>query len=502
MTVPFLAVESLRKAYDTNLVLRGLDLEVRAGEVHALTGENGAGKSTLVRILAGLIQADSGTILIDGRRARLASAAQAAAYGIAIVHQDFDLVPLMTVAENLSLGCETRRYGFLDHRAERRRAVEQLAAAQVHLDPDAKVAELSVAQRQLLVIARAVAAQSRLLVLDEPTSSLGAEDASLLLDTIRTLRSKGVAVLLITHRLDEVFAVADRISVLRDGCRVACRVPAETNAHEIATLMVGREIRARIPRTTSRPATPCLDLRNLMAPGLRGPINLSVKAGEIVGLYGLRGSGRTALLRALIGIARRSDGEILIEGRSVPARSAAEVMEAGVGWVCRDRKLQGVVPTMTLGENLTLAALDQLSRFGLIDRPREFDAVDRQIRDLGIRPNDAGARIGTLSGGNQQKVMLARWLVRTPKLLVLDEPTAGVDVGAKADIHAAIESLVDRGMGVLLVSSELADVLMLSDRIAVMHEGALLGILDRADATEERIMQMIHAPATTSVARA
>lgn len=502
MMAPFLAIEGLRKSYDTTAVLRGLDLEVRAGEVHALTGENGAGKSTLVRILAGLTQADAGHIRIEGRPVRFSTPAQSAAAGIAIVHQDFDLVPLMTVAENLSLGCEIHRYGFVDRRAERLRAKEQLAAAQAHLDPDIRVADLSVAQRQLLVIARAVAAQSRLLVLDEPTSSLGADDVGLLLDTVRTMSSRGVAVILITHKLDEVFAVADHISVLRDGCRVACRTPAETSPREIATLMVGREIRARSARASDRPATPCLDIRNLIAPGLRGAINLSVKSGEILGLYGLRGSGRTALLRALFGTARRRGGEIVVEGRSLVAHSPAEVMAAGVGWVCRDRKVQGVVPTMTVGENLTLAALDQLSRFGLIDRTRESEAVDRQVRELGVRPNDARARIGTLSGGNQQKVMLARWLVRSPKLLVLDEPTAGVDVGAKADIHAAIESLVERGMGVLLVSSELEDVLLLSDRIAVMHEGALLGCLDRAEATEQRIMQMIHEPTVTSVARA
>ena len=347
-------------------------------------------------------------------------------------------------------------------------------------------------------IARAIAARCRLMVLDEPTSSLGADDAGRLLDTLRRLRDTGVAVLLITHRLEEIFAVADRVSVLRDGRRVASLESAQTTAAQIARLMVGRDIPARRTRARARAGMPGLEVRGLLAPGLSAPVSFSVQGGEVLGLYGLRGSGRTALLRALFGLVRRRAGEIRLRGEPLNGRTTAAIMAQGMGWVCRDRKIQGVVPTMTVAENLTLASLDRLSRAGFIDRGREAREVAEQVSRLGIRPPDANAGIGTLSGGNQQKVMLGRWLLRQPSFLVLDEPTAGVDVGAKAEIHAAIGSMVESGMSVLLVSSELPDVLALSDRIAVMHEGALRGCLDRGQATEEGIMQLIHLPAVTS----
>jgi ABC-type sugar transport system ATPase subunit len=491
-----LQTRALCKSYDGRAALTRVDLEIREGEVHSLVGENGAGKSTLVRILSGLQAPDSGELKFASRSLREFTPATAQDSGIAVVHQDFDLAPNMTVAENLGLGDEPTWFpGLINHRALIKRAQAQLSAAQIDIDANTPVAQLSVAQRQLVAIARCVATGTRLLILDEPTSSLGADDIALLLAAIRRQQAAGVAVLFISHKLDEIFAVSDRISVFRDGCSVGTREAAQTSRQELVSMMVGRELTPH-----HRPVSPAgqpqrLLIRGLSTQALKSRVDLEIKRGEILGLYGLRGSGRTALIRALFGLDKLLQGEICLDGEPVNIRSPQRAIKAGIAWVCRDRKEKGLLPNMSVKENLTIAALKNLSRFGLINARREQAATQRYIERLRIRTSGGDQGITALSGGNQQKVMLARWLLCAPRLLVLDEPTVGVDVGAKAEIYALAQELAADGMSILLVSSELAELLALSDRIEVMHEGALVGSLDRNEATEERVMQLIHASA-------
>ena len=495
MSPPLLHVRGLSKSYDGKTVLNRVDLTVYIGEVATLAGENGAGKSTLVKILSGSTKPDEGEVEFAGQLIRKFTPADARSLGIAVVHQDFDLAPNMTVAESLSLGREPRRlFGLVDRREELKLARTLLDSVRLNIDARTLVGDLSVAQRQLLALAKCVASKARLLILDEPTSSLSTDDVAQLLEVIREQRAAGTTVLFISHKLDEVFKVSDRIIVFRDGRNVAVRRAPSTDPDEVISLMVGRHLvpRAERPRSTLRPKR--LEIQAIRAKGLSADINLDVRQGEVLGLYGLRGSGRTALLRALFGLEKPTGGNVAVDGRTIQLRSPRAAVNAGMAWVCRDRRERGLLPNMSVGENITLTALAKVSRFGLIGGGQEAAATGLHIQRLGIRTTGADQSIMALSGGNQQKVMLARALMCSPRVLILDEPTVGIDVGAKSEIYALIEELVAEGMSILLVSSELPEVLSISDRVGVMREGAIVGTLDRLEATEERVMQLIHSP--------
>ena len=488
-----LEIESLSKQYDGRYALENVRFGIRPGEVLALAGENGAGKSTLARIIAGVISADSGRMTMDGREVAIRSPSDARNLGIAVVHQDFDLAPNLTVAENLVLGAEPECLpGFVHLRRLRDMALRQLATVGLAIDPDALVGQLGVAERQLVAIARTISTPVRLLVLDEPTSALAADDIEHLLGLVDQQRAAGTAVLFISHKLDEVFRVSDRISVFRDGRNAGIRETAGTDAGEIISMMVGRELTSRAHREVPVADTPSLSVRGLRARGLRGPVSLSLRAGEILGLYGLKGSGRIDLLRALFGSEVPEAGEVRLDGKLLQIRSPADAIRAGIAWVCRDRKELGLFGNFDLKENLSIAALDSMASGGFVDSRAERKAVQEYVGRLGIRTTGPGQAITALSGGNQQKVLLARALLCAPKILILDEPTAGIDVGAKSEIYALMHEMSAKGLGILLVSSELPEVLALSDRVLVMHEGVLAGALDRLEATEERVMQLIH----------
>jgi ABC-type sugar transport system ATPase subunit len=492
--IPLLQITGLSKSYEGSFALQGVGFEIRRGEVHALTGENGAGKSTLVKILSGITHRDAGEIRLDGQLLRDLTPVHARTLGIAVVHQDFDLAPNMTVAENVLLGEERQWFpGLVHQRRGREETRRRLQRVGLDVHPDIPVSELSVAQRQLLAIAKTIASPVRLLILDEPTSSLSADDTAHLLDLIRQRKAAGTSVLFISHKLDEVFTIADRISVFRDGRNAGTYATAETSVDDIVRMMVGRELPQRQGNETTAQQLHCLEIRKLEAAGLTASIDLSLHHGEVLGLYGLKGSGRTALLRALFGLEPCSGGEIWLDGKVVPIHSPLQAMRAGMAWVCRDRKERGLFPNLDVQANLTLPALDSLARFGFVLRGKERQATLSQFESLGIRTAGPDQPITALSGGNQQKVMLARWLLCQPRVLVLDEPTAGIDVGAKAEIYALMRRLAAQGMGILLVSSELTEVLALSDRILVMHQGALAGSLVASEAGEEKIMQLIHA---------
>jgi len=491
---PLLQAEGVSKSYDGSWALQGVDFEILQGEVHALTGENGAGKSTLVNVLSGMTSADAGEIRIDGRPLHDLTPNMARALGIAVVHQDFDLAPNLTVAENLFLGDEPKWFpSLVNKRREQEQARTRLDTVGLDIHPDTPVGDLSVAQRQLVAIAKAISSPVRLLILDEPTSTLAADDTRHLLDLIRQRKAAGTSVLFISHKLDEVFGIADRVSVFRDGCNVGTRRIPDTSTSEVVGMMVGRELAAPHRGKPVLQQNVCLRISGLEAAGLGGGFDLSLRHGEVLGLYGLKGSGRSVLLRALFGLTRRRGGEILIDGKPSAIHSPLQAIRKGLAWVCRDRKERGLFPNLDVQANLTLPALDSLSRFGFVLRGKERRATLKQIESLGIRTAGPDQPITALSGGNQQKVMLARWLLCAPRVLVLDEPTAGIDVGAKAEIYALVRRLTAAGMGILLVSSELPEVLALSDRILVMHEGALAGILDAEDASEQKVMQLIHA---------
>jgi ABC-type sugar transport system ATPase subunit len=486
---PLVELRSVRKSFGATAALAGVDLEVCAGEVHAWVGENGAGKSTAARVLAGLHGDYGGEIRVLGRPVRVASPADAAACGIALVHQELSLVPELSVAENVFLGREPRaRWPWLvDFSAMRRGARALLESFGAVLDTDARAGALSPGERQRVEIAKGLAREPRLLILDEPTSSLSIPETRELLAAVRALRARGAAVVYVSHRLEEVFAVADRISVLRDGRRVATGLRSDWDEASLVRAMVGRDLAAREPAPRAAGEV----LLEVDALGRRGSfdgVGFALRAGEILGVAGLVGSGASALLRALCGLAPAERGAIRVRGQPQRIARPRDAIRLGIGFVPADRRAEGLIPDRPLRENASLAALRALSRGPCIDRARERQAVDALRGELGLGAIGSEIPVGRLSGGNQQKVTLARALLPGPGVLLLDEPTRGVDVAAKADIHAAIEQRVRAGAALLLASSDLLELLALCDRILVMRAGRMVAQLARGEATEERVI--------------
>jgi rhamnose transport system ATP-binding protein len=484
-----LEVEGLEKSFPGVRALAGVRFDVRAGEVHALLGENGAGKSTLIKIVSGVYRPDVGEIRIDGREARFAGPQEAQATGIATVYQELLLFPDLTVAENVFLGHAPRtRWGGIDWRAMRARAAEILASLEVHeLDVTAPVSALSVANRQRVEIAKALSLNARVLILDEPTAALPEADALRLFAIVRNLRARGVGVVYISHRMAEIFALADRVTVLRDGARVATKPVSATSEPELIAMMVGRAIEQLFPKVAARVGEPVLEVRDLVAPPVVRGVSLSVRAGEIVGLAGLIGSGRSELAQAVFGILPIASGEIRLGGRTVRVASPGDAKRHGVAYVPEDRATQGVIRPMSLRHNVSLAVLRRIARRWLVDRGAEEELAVDAIARFAIRARGPEQIVGKLSGGNQQKVVLGKWLATRPKLLIMDEPTRGIDVGAKAEIHRLMGELAAQGLAVLMISSELPEVLGMSDRILVMREGRIAAEFARGEADQETI---------------
>ena len=485
-----LRATNVAKAYAGVQALSSASLEVRAGEVHALVGENGAGKSTLIKILTGAVQPDSGEIALDGEILRHLTPRTAKSLGIAAIYQQPALFAELTVAENIALGVEkTGRWGRVDWRARRRRAIALLERVGARIDPDAEAGALGMAQQQLVEIARALGADARLLILDEPTASLSKDDADNLLRVVRELRANGVGMIYISHRLEELPQIADRVTVLRDGSTIATREMAEVNREQLIQMMVGRELSSVFPKRVVPLGDTVLELRDVgcRASGTSG-VNLSVRAGEIVGLSGLVGAGRSELARIIFGLTPADEGEILVRGARVRIGSPAEAIAHGIAYVPEDRRRHGVVLDMPVSENITLAALTNLTHFGAFDFGRERELARDYTQRLGVKTASIRSLVSTLSGGNQQKVALSRWLVTRPSVLILDEPTQGIDVGAKSEIHELMTELAEQGVAILMISSELPEILGMSDRIAVLQGGTVVSVVDRADATPERIL--------------
>ena len=489
---PLLAVSGIAKSFAGVHALRGVSFDLQPGEVHALVGENGAGKSTLIKVITGAHAPDAGSIEIDGHPVHHNSPLLSRSLGIAAIYQQPALFPDLTVAENLALGYETgglwRR---IDWRGRRARAKELLDRIGARLSPEAPVGSLTMPEQQMVEIAKSLGARAKVLIMDEPTASLPEHEVENLFRVVRDLKAQGVGIIYISHRLDELYALADRVTVLRDGQTVATKPMKDMARAELIRLMVGREISAIFPKREVTPGDVVLETRSLDCrdSGLRG-ISLSIRAGEILGLAGLVGAGRTELARVLFGLTPATGGGILLGGKPITVRTPSEAVDLGIAYVPEDRRRHGVILEMPIAANTTLAVLRRLSRGGLLDFARERELASDYVMKLAVKTPSIDAAAGTLSGGNQQKVALARWLATEPKLLILDEPTQGIDVGAKAEIHKLMGDLAARGLAILMISSELPEVLGMSDRVGVMRGGALVGTLSRADATQERVMAL------------
>jgi rhamnose transport system ATP-binding protein len=492
MSESLLHAVGLTKAYAGVHALRGASLELRPGEVHALVGENGAGKSTLVKILTGAVEADGGHVRFEGRIVTHNSPRRARALGIVAIYQQPALFPDLTVAENIAIGVEPGEWWRrVDWPRRRQRARKLLAEVGAAIDPEMEAGSLSMPQQQLVEIARALGASARVLILDEPTASLSEEDVRNLFRVVRNLRGQGVGMIYISHRLEELFEIADRVTVLRDGATIETRPMSGVSRQQLIHLMVGRELNAVFPKRGVEKGDERLEVRGLKshAGGVRG-VSLTVRAGEIVGLAGLVGAGRTELARAIFGLAPVDEGEVRLHGQPARFSSPAEAIAAGIAYLPEDRRRHGVILEMPIHSNITLASLARLSGPLGLDGRRETETTVDCVRTLQIKTPATYAPVATLSGGNQQKVALGRWLVTKPSVLILDEPTQGVDVGAKSEIHALMVDLAEQGVAILMISSDLPEILGMSDRVAVMRAGEIAGVLSRADATPQAVLAL------------
>jgi rhamnose transport system ATP-binding protein len=485
---PVLALEHASKAFGAIHALEGVSIALHAGEAHALVGENGAGKSTLVKILAGVHLPDEGALLVDGAPSVLRSPAEARDAGIAIIHQEPVQFPDLTVAENIFTGRQPLRTG---RRIDRRTMDEQTAAIferlGVPIDPDRIARGLSIAEQQIVEIAKALSLNARVIVMDEPTAALSAVEVDRLFRVVQTLRADGVAVLFISHRLEEVFALCQRVTVLRDGRLVLSRELAALAPDDLVRAMVGRELEDHVP-TETEIGEPVLVVERLTREGVFVDISFEVRAGEIVALAGLVGAGRSEVASAIFGIDRFDGGRVSVNGRVLRRGSPTGAMAAGVAFVPEDRRQQGLVMEQSIARNVTLASLRRLARFGLIRATAERRFARDWTTRLQVKYGRLSSPMTSLSGGNQQKVVLAKWLGRNPSLLIVDEPTRGIDVGTKAEVHRLLEELAGRGVAILVISSELPEVLRLANRILVMREGRLVAEVDHAHANEETIV--------------
>ncbi|MFF6888027.1 sugar ABC transporter ATP-binding protein [Streptomyces sp. NPDC012421] len=496
---PLLTMTGITKTFPGVRALDGVDLEVRAGEVHCVLGQNGAGKSTLIKVLAGAHQPDGGRITWRGEEVAPASPIAAMRLGIATLYQELDLVEGLSVAENVFLGHEPTSAGFVVRARTAREATVRLLRRLGHgeIDPHRPVAELSAAQRQIVSLARALSHEVRLIIMDEPSAALDPEEVDNLFRTVADLTANGIAVVYISHRLEEIRRIGDRVTVLKDGRTVARGLPAKsTSTDEVVRLMTGRAIEYVFPERpdrTARPldAAPVLRVEGLARDGEFTPVDLELRPGEIVGLAGLVGSGRSEILETVYGARRPTAGRVLVDGVPLRPGSVPAAVRAGIGLAPEERKAQALMLMESVTRNVTVSTLSRFSRAGWLDRRGERATARRATRELSLRPDDPDARVSTLSGGNQQKAVLARWLLRGCKVLLLDEPTRGVDIGARAELYAVIRRLADDGLAVLLVSSDVPEVLGLADRVLVLREGDVVHTADARDLDEHRVLDLV-----------
>jgi ABC-type sugar transport system ATPase subunit len=488
---PFiLEARGIRKTFPGVIALDDVSFGLKAGEIHCLVGENGAGKSTLIKVFAGQYSPDQGELILDGERIRFSSPADALARKISVVYQDLQLVPYLSVAENISLGQWATTAGLINRAAMYERAKAALEQVGTYIDPKAIVANLSTAKQQLVEIARALSHDTRVLILDEPTAALSESEADSLFVVLGRLRESGIALLYVSHRLEEVFLLGDRITVLRDGKYIGTEDRQNVTPDHVVSMMVGSDVSLYPERKhRAKLGSKLLEVRDLSLRGVVDKVSLELHKGEILGLAGIVGAGRTEFAQCLFGVTPADSGEIRIGGNVVNIKSPRSAKDHGLALVPEDRKNQGIVSILSVRENTSLGILKKVSRFGWLDVKKEHNLVSTYKDRLSIKAPSLETQILTLSGGNQQKVVIARWLATSPKLLILDEPTQGIDVGAKAEIHALIEDLVSEGIGIILISSELPELLAMSDRVLVMRKGRVVAELDGKRATKEEVIK-------------
>ncbi|MEP6478404.1 MAG: sugar ABC transporter ATP-binding protein [Rhodoglobus sp.] len=487
---PALELSRIAKAFGAVIALTNGTLALRSGSIHALVGENGAGKSTLVKIIAGLYQRDSGEFLLDGASVDFTSTAQSKAAGIAVIYQEPTLFPDLSVTENIFMGRQpTRSLGRIDRKRMRDEAVGLFKRLGVRIDPDRPTLGLSIADQQLIEIAKAISLDAKVLVMDEPTAALSGVEVDRLFAVARSLRDEGRALLFISHRFDEVFELCDTVTVMRDGAYISTSPIAGTTVDQIVRQMVGRDVSSLFPKTEATIGDAVLVVEGLTQPGEFHDVSFSVRSGEIVALAGLVGAGRSEIARAIFGVDPYKSGAVTINGKRVPKRNPAAAMALGLALVPEDRRKQGLVLDSSVARNATLAIRQSISKLGVFITDRAENTAARVWAGrLEVKTSALDTEAGTLSGGNQQKVVLAKWLATNPSLLIVDEPTRGIDVGTKAEVHRLLSELAGRGMAVLMISSELPEVLGMADRVLVVREGRITADIDRADATAESVM--------------
>jgi len=486
-----ISMRDIHKAFGANKVLEGVNIDIQDAEIHALMGENGAGKSTLMNILTGLHKKDNGTIVIDGKERVFDNPKEAEENGVAFIHQELNIWPELTVLENLFINKEpVTSFGLIHSKKMKAIANEQFKKLAISIPLQQEAGKCSVGEQQMIEIAKALMTDAKVIIMDEPTAALTEREIQTLFQVIRSLKKSGVSIVYISHRMEEIFTICDSITVMRDGKTVDTKAIPETNFDEVVRKMVGRELTDRFPERSPKPGETMLEVKGLARKGVFKNVNFSVRSGEIVGVSGLMGAGRTEVMRTIFGLDGKYTGDIFISGKKVVIKTPSQAVQLGLGFITEDRKEEGLVLDFSLKDNIALPSLYSFAPKGLINEKSEQDFVELLIKRLTIKTESSRTSAKNLSGGNQQKVVIAKWIGIGPKVLILDEPTRGVDVGAKREIYQLMNELTDRGVAIIMVSSELPEVLGMSDRILVFREGQLTGEVSKKEATQEKIMTL------------
>ena len=482
-------MRGIDKSFGGNAVLKDAGFLLEGGEIHALMGENGAGKSTLMKILTGVYTKDAGTVIVDGKEVCYKNAQEAEKAGIVFIHQELNVLFDLTVEENMFLGKEIRnRFGVCNKKAMRARVKEVLDKLGVDIDPGETMSNLSVGQQQMIEIAKALMVDAKVIIMDEPTAALTQSETEVLFEVVKSLRKKGVSIVYISHRMEEIFELCDRITILRDGSYIDTKRIVDTDMNDVVKMMIGREIGERYPNREVNIGDVVLEVKDFTCPGVFEQVSFQVHAGEVLGVSGLMGAGRTEIMQAIFGNMPHTTGTLFLNGKEIQNKNPQQAMKNGIGFITEDRKVEGLMLEKSIMENISIANLGRISNGGVIQKKAEQDLVKRGIEELHIKCFGPQHECDNLSGGNQQKVVFAKWIYTDPKVLILDEPTRGVDIGAKKEIYNIINDLAAKGVAIIMVSSELPEVLGMSDRIMVIGEGKVRGILNKEEADQENIM--------------
>ena len=484
-------MRGIDKSFGGNAVLKNAGFLLDDGEIHALMGENGAGKSTLMKILTGVYTKDAGQVIVDGKEVCYNNPQEAEKAGIVFIHQELNVLFDLTVEENMFLGKEIKKaFGICDRKAMRKRVQEILDMLGVDIDPAQRMDELSIGQQQMIEIAKALMVDAKVLIMDEPTAALTQSETEVLFKVVNSLRQKGVSIVYISHRMEEIFELCDRITILRDGTYIDTKRIADIDMNDIVKMMIGREIGERYPVRNSKIGDVAFEVKNLNCPGAFENVSFEVRAGEVLGVSGLMGAGRTEIMQAIFGNMPNVTGQLLLDGKEIKNKNPQQAIQNGIGFITEDRKVEGLMLEESIMKNISLANLGRISNGGVINKKKEQELVNKGIEELRIRCFGPQHECNNLSGGNQQKVIFAKWIYTNPKVLILDEPTRGVDIGAKKEIYNIINELAAKGVAIIMVSSELPEVLGMSDRVMVVREGEVRGILNKEEANQESIMTL------------